>query len=90
MNGLIGIFGVNITQKDHVLTYTETEGLALLGTYVYKEAIAGSRYGYPDFYTKCLEEKELGTAIETTFGESTITIYTNCIVNLAQIFSLSN
>lgn len=42
--------------KDHVLTYEESKGLALQGTYVYKEAIAGSRYGYPDFYNKCLEE----------------------------------
>ena len=47
--------------KDHVLTYEETKGLALQGTYVYKEAIAGSRYGYPDFYNKCLEEKENST-----------------------------
>lgn len=44
--------------KDHVLTYEESKGLALQGTYVYKEAIAGSRYGYPDFYNKCLEEFE--------------------------------
>lgn len=42
--------------KDHVLTYEESKGLALQGTYVYKDAIAGSRYGYPDFYAKCLEE----------------------------------
>ena len=42
--------------KDHILTYKESKGLALQGTYVYKEAIAGSRYGYPDFYNKCLEE----------------------------------
>ena len=43
--------------KDHVLTYEETKGWALQGTYVYKEALAGSRYGYPDFYNKCLEER---------------------------------
>lgn len=42
--------------KDHVLTYEESKGLALQGTWVYKEAIAGSRYGYADFYNKCLEE----------------------------------
>lgn len=42
--------------KDHVLTYEESKGLALQGTYVYKDAVAGSRYGYPDFYNKCLEE----------------------------------
>ena len=44
--------------KDHVLTYEESKGLALQGTWVYKEAVAGSRYGYSDFYNKCLEEYE--------------------------------
>jgi hypothetical protein len=42
--------------KDHVLTYEESKGLALQGTYVYKEAVSGSRYGYPSFYNKCLKE----------------------------------
>ena len=42
--------------KVHILTYEQTKGWALQGTYVYKEAGAGSRYGYPDFYAKCLEE----------------------------------
>ena len=42
--------------KDHVLTFEESKGLALQGTYVYKNAVAGSRYGYPNFYNKCLEE----------------------------------
>ena len=42
--------------KDHILTYEESKGLALQGTWVYKNAIAGERYGYPDFYAKCLEE----------------------------------
>lgn len=42
--------------KDHILTYEESKGLALQGTYVYKNAVAGSRYGYPDFYNKVVEE----------------------------------
>ena len=42
--------------KDHVLTFPDGKGLALQGTWVYKEAISGERYGYPDFYNKCLEE----------------------------------
>ena len=54
--------------KDHILTYEETKGLALQGTYVYKEAIAGSRYGYPDFYNKCLEEYNGTTSTETVNG----------------------
>lgn len=46
----------DIVMKDHVLSYEETLGLAPLGTYVYKEAIAGTRYGYPSFYQKCVDE----------------------------------
>lgn len=46
----------DIVMKDHVLSYEETLGLAPLGTYVYKEAIAGTRYGYPDFYQKMVDE----------------------------------
>lgn len=63
--------------QDHILTYEESKGLALQGTYVYKEAIAGSRYGYPTFYEKCVEEKEAATATETTLGDNTITMYVN-------------
>ena len=51
--------------KDHVLTYEESKGLALQGTYVYKEAIAGDRYGYPDFYAKVVEEYNEATVTET-------------------------
>lgn len=54
--------------KDHILTYEESKGWALQGTYVYKEAVAGSRYGYPDFYAKCLEEYNEFTDTETVNG----------------------
>lgn len=63
--------------SDHVLSFEESQGWALQGTYVYKEAVAGSRYGYPDFYNKCVEEKDLGVATETVLGENTITLYVN-------------
>lgn len=53
----------DIVMKDHVLSYAETLGLAPLGTYVYKEAIAGTRYGYPDFYAKCVNEYNDASAI---------------------------
>lgn len=53
-NNGIAIFDTII--KDHILTYEESKGLALEGTYVYKDAVAGIRYGYPDFYEKCIEE----------------------------------
>jgi hypothetical protein len=63
--------------KDHILSYEESKGYALQGTYVYKEALAGSRYGYPDFYAKCVEEKEAGTATQVTLGGETILMYAN-------------
>lgn len=62
--------------KDHVLTYEETKGLALQGTYVYKEALAGSRYGYPDFYAKCVEEFNEATNTETVNGV-TVKVHSN-------------
>ena len=49
--------------KDHILSHEETPGLALQGTAVYKNAIAGERYGYQDFYNKCLLEYKEGQAI---------------------------
>ena len=74
--------------KDHILTFEESKGLALQGTYVYKEAVAGSRYGYADFYNKCLEEKDLGVATETTLGGYTITMYINA--NGHQFYDVAN
>ena len=62
--------------KDHLLTYEESKGLALQGTYVYKDAIAGERYGYPDFYAKCLEEYNEATATETVNGV-TVKVHSN-------------
>ena len=62
--------------KDHVLTYEESKGLALQGTYVYKDAIAGERYGYPDFYAKCLEEYNEATSTETVNGV-TVRVHSN-------------
>ena len=53
----------DVVLKDHILSYEEKQGYELLGNYVYKEAVAGSRYGYPDFYNKCIEEYE--NSVET-------------------------
>ena len=47
--------------KDHILTYEESKGLALQGTYV-NGAV------YPDFYAKCLEEYNEATETETVNG----------------------
>ena len=67
----------DLVQKDHILTEEESVGFAQLGTYVYKEAVPGSRYGYPDFYSECVSEKTAGTQTQTTLGDSTITTYNN-------------
>ena len=78
----------DIVQKDHVLAYEESQGFELLGSYVYKNAVAGSRYGYPDFYEKCLEEKEQGTETQVTLGENTITMFVNA--NGHQFFDIAD
>lgn len=64
---------------DRILTYEDKESafLALQGTYAYKDGVKGVRYGYPDFYKKCLEEKSEATADTVSLGGSNITIYTN-------------
>ena len=62
--------------KDHILTYEESRGLALQGTYVYKTAIAGERYGYSDFYAKVVEEYDEATATETVNGV-TVKVHSN-------------
>ena len=66
----------DIKLSDHVLTYEETQGWALQGSYVYKEALAGSRYGYHDFYNKCIEEYNQATATETVNGV-TVKVHSN-------------
>jgi hypothetical protein len=62
--------------KDHVLSYEESRGLALQGTYVYKSAITGERYGYPDFYNQVLKEWSEATTTETVNG-ATVKVHAN-------------
>lgn len=62
---------------DYELPFEQSEGWALQGTYVYKNGVTGSRYGYPDFYAECVNQKENATATETTLGNNTITMYIN-------------
>ncbi len=69
-----GLFDTKIS--DHVLTYEESLGWALQGTYVYKEAITGERYGYPTFYEKCLEEYTNTTSTETV-NNVTVKVHSN-------------
>lgn len=75
-----GTGGLNMfdrVRKDHVLSFEESKGLALLGTYVYKTGVAGERYGYPEFVAKCIDEKADAAATQITLGENTVTMYVN-------------
>lgn len=76
-SGTGGLNLFDLVKKDYILPFEESKGLALLGTYVYKTGVSGTRYGYPDFYNKCVEEKNAGTETEVTLGSSTITMYVN-------------
>lgn len=67
----------DVVEKDHILTFKESNGLAQLGTYVYKTAVAGSLYGYPTFYNQCVKEMQAGTPIQTQLGDNTVTLYKN-------------
>lgn len=67
----------DVIEKDHILSTEESKGFAPLGTYVYKEPASSNRYGYPDFYAKCLEEKADGLEVEIQLEENTITVYKN-------------
>ena len=67
----------DVIEKDHILSTEESKGFAPLGTYVYKEPASSNRYGYPDFYAKCMEEKADGLEVELQLEENTITVYKN-------------
>jgi hypothetical protein len=72
-----GLLPFDIVQKDHVLSFDESNGNAELGTYVYKTSVAGTRYGYPDFYNLCLSEYNVATEEDLTVGSQTIKIKKN-------------
>lgn len=50
----------DLIKTDHILEGDEAVGKEMLGTYVYKTGISGTRYGYPDFVNKCIEEMKAG------------------------------
>ena len=81
----------DIIQKDHILNFEESEGLALLGTYVYKNGVAGSRYGYPDFYDKYVGEYN-NSSITKTYLKSNVTLVGSLTNNQGILsgFSTSN
>lgn len=67
----------DLKYSDHILEGNEAKGFALLGSYAYKDGVAGSRYGYPDFYNKCVAEKTAGTETTITVGDYSFTGYKN-------------
>lgn len=77
---LTNVLGYNLFDlkySDHILEGNEAKGFERLGLYVYKTAVAGSRYGYPDFYNKCVAEKIAGTETTITVGDYSFTGYKN-------------
>ncbi len=79
----------DIVLKDHILTYDEAEGFELLGTYVYKEAVAGSRYGYPTFYEQCLKEYQEAVADGIYFKHANGHVFYD-IANKAEVDAVYN
>ena len=67
--------------SDHILEGKEAKGWALQGTYVIKDL-------YPDFYNKCLEEKNSATETSVTLGSSTLTMFVNS--NGHQFFNIAD
>lgn len=67
--------------SDHILEGNEAKGWALQGTYVAKDL-------YPDFYNKCLEQKNTAAETETTLGSSTLTMFVNS--NGHQFYNISD
>lgn len=79
VNRVFGLFDTKIS--DHILEGDEAKGWALQGTYVTKAL-------YPDFYNKCLEEKNAGVENETTLSNSSFTMYINS--NGHQFFNITD
>lgn len=67
----------DLKYSDHILADNEAKGFERLGSYAYKTGVAGSRYGYPDFYNKCVAEKLAGTETTITVGDYSFTGYKN-------------
>ena len=74
---------------DHILTYKESEGFEELGTYIYKDAIAGSRYGYPYFYADRLKEYQESVADGIYFKHENGHVFYD-IANKAEVDAVYN
>lgn len=76
--------------SDYILEGDETLGWALQGTYVYKNAIAGSHYGYPDFYAKCLEEYQDSSLYIESWTQPKATANTTSIEGGSMVITASS
>lgn len=64
----------SVVIQDHELSYQETQGYALQGTYVYSTAKAGEYFGYPTFVKKCMDEYAAATPTTLTVGSTVLNI----------------
>ena len=69
----------SLVAVDRVLSFAESKGLAQLGSYVYKDAVPGSRYGYPDFYNDCVEK--LSSADNVNISVAVNVHNTGCVID---------
>ena len=58
--------------KNRILSYNELQGFAQAGSYFYKEALAGTRYGYPDSYQKIIDWYEDATDLVSLKNNITV------------------
>ena len=76
--------------KNRILSYDESQGFAQSGTYFYKEALAGTRYGYPDAYQKILNWYNESTDLLSLKNNVTLTGTPNLDNGVISGFSTSN
>lgn len=66
----------DVVARDYELSFESKWGFEKLGDYVYKNAVAGEHYGYPDFYETCVRElNECPEGEETIIGNFSVTLY---------------
>lgn len=66
----------DLVKKDYILDFEESQGLSLLGTYVYKTGISGTRNGYSEFVQRCIDEMKAGEDYLITGDNITLPTFT--------------
>lgn len=81
----------DLVEKDHELTFEESDGYEKLGNYAYKNGVSGVRYGYPEFYNRCIKEFRESTAEKRVeYESSNITPVGNLGDKMGVLFRFSN